>query len=465
MTLHNLDVAIALAVVMLGVSLLITILTQLIATVLSSRGTTLRFGLENLFKTVLEKEGPAIYGHARELAEEVLKHRLISDSYAASSWVGKIWLVNKLPFVENFGLATAVRAEEMIGILHQLAPPVLPPPAPGAAPATLTDREKALRKLVDTALKVTPQVAAVATQAAEVVQKVEAALAAGGGAAAGAGIPGQMQISVDRLLQDVPTTAEAFLGPNIKDWFNCAMDRASQQFALKMRMFTVVCAVAAAFALHLDTFRFLTQVSNDPELRAALVNTSQAMQNQAAAILATPAPAAGNQPPAPEIKMRGVSAIYVEALSTTATENKDKVPALASVPEAAAKKHFGSRAEALQWLGTLVTDTAEAKDIFDKFEVNVDTILAKSSPTDRLLDQAASIRGSLDSAGFQLIPNPYHGWDFWPGLRFGNLHFWGILFSAGLLSLGAPFWFNALKTMSSLRPIVASKEEQERQGS
>jgi hypothetical protein len=244
------------------------------------------------------------------------------------------------------------------------------------------------------------------------------------------------------------------------------MDRASQQFAIKMRLFTVACAVVAAFALHLDTFRFLTQVSNDPELRASLVNTSQVMQNQAAAILATPAPApspAGNPSPEQQ-KVRGVSAIYVEALTTTANQNKDRVPVLADVPDAAGKKHFGSRDEALQWLGTIVTEAATLKDISDQFQVNVDAILAKSSPTDQLLDRAASIRGSLDSAGFQLIPNPYHGWDFWPGWKFGNLHFWGILFSAGLLSLGAPFWFNALKTMSSLRPIVASKEEQERQG-
>src|SRR5690349_21850035 len=261
MTLHNLDVAIALAVVMLGVSLLITILTQLIATVLSSRGTTLRYGLENLFKTVLEKEAPAMSGQARAIAEQVLKHRLISDSYAASSWFMKIPLINQLPLVKNFALATAVRAEEMIGILHQLAPPIPAAAAPGAPPPS--PLQIAIRKLVDTAQKVAPQVASVATQAAEVVQQVEAALTPAPGAdEGGRGAAGQVQVSVDRLLQGVPTAAEAFLGPNIKDWFNSAMDRASQQFAVKMRLFTMICAILAAFALHLDTFRFLTQVSN-----------------------------------------------------------------------------------------------------------------------------------------------------------------------------------------------------------
>ena len=35
------------------------------------------------------------------------------------------------------------------------------------------------------------------------------------------------------------------------------------------------------------------------------------------------------------------------------------------------------------------------------------------------------------------------------------LYIAGIIMSALLLSLGAPFWFNALRTLSSLRPILA----------
>jgi hypothetical protein len=38
----------------------------------------------------------------------------------------------------------------------------------------------------------------------------------------------------------------------------------------------------------------------------------------------------------------------------------------------------------------------------------------------------------------------------------------GILLSMALLSLGAPFWFNMLKNLTALRPILAQKEERER---
>jgi hypothetical protein len=41
-------------------------------------------------------------------------------------------------------------------------------------------------------------------------------------------------------------------------------------------------------------------------------------------------------------------------------------------------------------------------------------------------------------------------------------HLAGVLLTAGLLSLGAPFWFNLLKSLSSLRSLVAKKEEEQR---
>src|SRR5207248_2808663 len=81
----------------------------------------------------------------------------------------------------------------------------------------------------------------------------------------------------------------------------------------------------------------------------------------------------------------------------------------------------------------------------------------------------ASLRSAaskLDSAlkqqlAFQLVPDPYPA-PFYRNWIPGSRPFWGMLASAALLSLGAPFWFNLLKTMSNLRPIVANKESQER---
>jgi hypothetical protein len=56
-------------------------------------------------------------------------------------------------------------------------------------------------------------------------------------------------------------------------------------------------------------------------------------------------------------------------------------------------------------------------------------------------------------------------WDDWTGRW--NLQNWpiktvGILLTAVLLSLGAPFWYNALQNLVRLRSIVASKDDQQR---
>src|SRR5262249_35686140 len=130
-------------------------------------------------------------------------------------------------------------------------------------------------------------------------------------------------------------------------------------------------------------------------------------------------------------------------------------------------KHIPSREWAVRWIEDHMKDDPKKDSVVQDFQLKVDTGL-KGDAQALLLDHAASIRGTLDFSGFKLIPDPYHPADFWPGSRVGplptgwdywwppkNLHFWGILFSAGLLSLGAPFWFNMLKSLSSLRPIVA----------
>jgi hypothetical protein len=47
--------------------------------------------------------------------------------------------------------------------------------------------------------------------------------------------------------------------------------------------------------------------------------------------------------------------------------------------------------------------------------------------------------------------------DCWRDVKFP-----GVILSALLLSLGAPFWYNALKTLLGLREKIAAKDEAQR---
>ena len=62
------------------------------------------------------------------------------------------------------------------------------------------------------------------------------------------------------------------------------------------------------------------------------------------------------------------------------------------------------------------------------------------------------------ATGFDLLPNKLcHRWDNEEG-TFGDrffAHFLGMAITAGLLSLGAPYWYNLLKNLTSLRPALA----------
>jgi len=88
-TLHYLDMAIAMTVVMLAVSLLVTIFVQTVASLCASRGRNLHRALTALIETV----DPQAVDHAGEIATRVLTQKLISDSAIPAAWSRFRWLL------------------------------------------------------------------------------------------------------------------------------------------------------------------------------------------------------------------------------------------------------------------------------------------------------------------------------------------------------------------------------------
>jgi hypothetical protein len=345
MNLQYLDIAIAVSVVMLAVSLFITILSQLVANLLSLRGTNLRWAVTTLIGEV----HPAVAPQARTIANIVLTHPLISDStlsrFSKTPVIG--W------FAHRMSLASAVRIEELVGVMDLIGDPALPLATPGGAMAAIATTAKA---------QMGPQLQAATKQATEVVGALAALPAGPAGALAGS-------VHVDQLLARVPGAAEAVLGTDIKSWFNSTMDRAAQRFTLHMRVVTLALSIMMAIGIHLDAFQLVADLSASPELRASLVGQA------------------------------------------------DTLKQLAQTPSMA------------------------------------------PADVDKLLDRAAQVRRSLDQTRFRLIPDPYP--DLRKSLQWPLQEWFGIVFSAGLLGLGAPFWYSALKSMTALRPILASKQQQE----
>jgi hypothetical protein len=350
--LEHLDTFIAFAVVMAGVSLLITVMTQMASALLGLRGTNLRWGIA----TLLQNVDPKLAEQAARLSDQILNHRLISDS-ACSKFEG--WEAKPAPagvapppaktdrlawvkrgvwwFVSQWKLASSIRKEELLAILKIL----------------------------------------------------------------GQSIPAESMAERRAML--------ARLEAGIGEWFDAVMDRVSQRFLVHMRVWTAIFSLLAAFALHLDSFRLLSQFAADKELRDNLVATAGAMTRQAEQILNT---TSTNDP-----------AAFARAVTQLASQFPELTAAVAQRPA------FASLPEIEQWLNQQLAGSTNQAAALNRLRQNLfqdrvealrdqsDSIRAEirldpsRNPT-RSEPKSDSIRAELSKAKFQLIPDPYHGWDF-----------------------------------------------------
>lgn len=352
-------------------------------------------------QTLLVNVDPALEPHAEAIAENILHHPLVSDSTLSD---------RSQNLFGRWKLASAIRKDELIDIVRRLAKP-----AEGET-ADVEPWRLALRASLDRLL---PAEGEKLLAALPEIQKV---------------FPGD-PAKVELVMAQLIPTAER-LTVELDDWFHSVMDRVSQRFAVHARSWTIIFSVVVAFALQLDAFELYRGLSTDSELRARVLASADALTRKADEIL-TVGGSVG-------------SAVYVLAMKQLIEAHPVDLKAL---PEPGG---FSTDEGAQQWLATQL-HTIGSNDV-EKWSKAYEAQVPQAS----LRTAAANLDTALKhQLSFQLLPDPYpvpFYRDWLPTSR----PFWGMLASAALLSLGAPFWFNLLKTMSNLRPIVANKEKQER---
>jgi hypothetical protein len=342
--LQQLDIAIALVVVLLGVSLCVTILVQMVSALFNLRGTHLRAGLTTLLATV----DPELRTHADAIVDRVLMHPLVSDSAfsAASQFLGRALMSSSL--TSAWQRASAIRVDELKGILRALVDDGSNTAQPwyAALKTALTQDPRKLRASAQVTLD----------DLKKTLPPPEA---------------DRLQSIADSVVSQV-----AGVEGRIDAWFNTTMDRVSQRFTLNVRSWTVAMSIALALLFHFDAIELYNRVSMDSDLRDRLVQLSPAVQRDAQVV-----------------------------------------------------------------------------------------VQAASAPDPAELQKATSdLRARLAATHFQLqLPT----WEQEKQLlTFQDLQgLIGILIGAGLLSLGSPFWFNALKGLTSLKSTVASSIDKEKAAS
>jgi hypothetical protein len=392
MILQYLDTIIAFVVVLLGLSLLITILNQMISTLFGYRGTNLLWGVETVLSTI----DPTLTGKAKDMAKKVLTEPIISDSLFSR--------FKDVPILKTitsrWRLASAVSTQDLIHGLKKIADDK----------TTDSTTATALNTMLS---EIDPETARNAEMLEKLVQQVA---------------PGAPD-KADAMVKQVEASTQKAVG-KVEVWFNRAMDRSSQRFAIQMRLWTVAFAVLLAFGAHIDTFHVLQELWASPATRSNLVASRDAVIQEATVVL-SPTATPDTEGASPAVPPTIVNA----AMKKLQSQN----PALAAPPV------FNSFNDAVTWLNTNAPQDQKAILVaqYQKLVLN------------GLTDHFNGIKQTLENSGFAIVPSPYPGLFSFADWR----NFAGILVTAALLSLGAPFWFNALKTLSNLRPLVANKQD------
>ncbi len=482
--LSTLDTVIAFAVIMTVLSLLITIIVQMVSAAFSLRGKNLANALALTFQTV----DLTIGGHAYSLAAQILRDPIFSDSVwrkknrpapdpkaqaliaaerkfkqaqreldkhpgdaardqavtDARAEVEKARVDLEIPSVKpnrmkqwgfwtwpwggGMQLGSAIRAGEIYRVLYELD--------------DMTEIEAAFRNIPPELVRKAAGLIAALQEPDRPTTEAQAKLQAISDVSQSFKSEAQRQAAVNSLVSfgvivDRATT-QAY--DRFQRWFGSAQDRAEQWFQMHVRIVTIIFAILTAFLLQLDTGDIYRQLHDQPQLVEALVKSAPGFVEQGGKIL-DPSDTSAHRAYLSWLEKHPSFELKPLPASGTAKAYHDAIEAL--LKEKSVKPE-----DAAAWL-------AEYDDLQTKGAQAFLQSRQKSVTT---------LKDDIEKTGFTLVPAGFIArWDdpqrasgfcsrlrqFWP-------HLFGVLATAGLLTLGAPFWFNLLKNLMSLRPAVAN---------
>ena len=212
----------------------------------------------------------------------------------------------------------------------------------------------------------------------------------------------------------------------------------SNGFRCTRAFFTIICGIVLAFLLQLDAAEIFKFVSTNATARAALAANADKLVDKADGIL--------------EKNGSLLDRIYDTV--------KKKIPMI-DLPKDVRTAAANSAA-----LKKAIQDDATHKVPAD-FNTKYDA--AEKEAIDAYYKdrraQMDDLTKGVAATGFNILPNRlWHRWDSENGTGWDHFvsHLWGMLITAGLLSLGAPYWYNILKNLTSLRPAVSKLIDEEK---
>jgi hypothetical protein len=223
--------------------------------------------------------------------------------------------------------------------------------------------------------------------------------------------------------------------------FDSVMDRTSVIFTLWSRPITILLAIMGTWVLRIDAGYILEQITTQPAVREALVAY------------------AGRQvadTPAAALDAKGTE-LQVATLALTGTWKALNFPEPEKVQPPAT---VTNRTTAAMWVmngasGNVADSSIRQKALstfFEQYEALSEEMLRSSMQRMQSMQAELSVTGIKVSRPRDELARLNQEQRSW--------YYYGLLASAALLSLGAPFWFNMLKQLLGLRSQVARKADE-----
>jgi hypothetical protein len=418
--LEQLDIAIGFVVVMLMLSLIVTAAVQAIGALLDLRGKNLARALAELFRQI----DPDLGAIRTKLSivdrtKYILQHPFSRASAAAHLADG----VTTHPILAHtFTRAKAVRKDELLDVLRDIYFKELI----GRFDAGIQSKVKEiLGSQFPDGIKTAEAAEALATKVAEKFP----------------GAKGAVKTAALEMLAKL-----SYLEAGVQKWFDRVMDRSSDVFTRWTRTITIAISVLLVAGLHIDAGHILHQISTSPEIKVGLNKISDAALAQSEEITA------GSD--------RGSLALkeFIANRNLAIPENVFR-----------AAPQLRTCAQAVTWLGEhspVGTNAVQLKsDFADACEKQAAAILEASQK------RIKKLQDDLAHSELKIVPDGVFGADTdaiagrfatWRNRYVSDpRHMLGTLAMVVLLSLGAPFWYNALKEFSNLKPAITQKVEKE----
>jgi hypothetical protein len=388
MTLEYVDTILAFTVVMLLLSLLITVLVQLVISIFNLRGGSLLWGVEQILKSC-----PELQNYSKTIAEKILKHRSIAP--------GK-------------RLAKAIGSKEMKSIIMDVYKDLDRQTSNNNNNKNAEEEKKifeAIKKALSDSFgeEVKDNTEKIVKQFEELfpeeVNKIIAAVHL-------------LEKNVTGLILKIDT------------WFETVMRRTTERFTMMTRVWTVVFAVIVTIGFNVDSRKLLLDLSTDAGLRETLASSANQVLGKAEAVL-------------------NIEPIATKALMAIKGDLPENIRE--NIPDQITNIEDGA-----DWLKQHVKDREQQKKVLDNYRLEYDKLARERLGT--VMEQAKGLRADLEEARLTIGPGkwPWQNWRGWP-------HLFGLLMTIAFLSLGAPFWFNALRGISNLRPLLAGRVDPSKQ--